>query len=229
MEGFLLHKRRFKESSLLVELLTLENGRVTAIVKGALRAKSRLGMALEHLIRLRMETVGKSRLPILTRAEAIENFPRLSGIDSFSLLYANELIIKSFAQDDPIPDIYREYIKLLNALTKKKSSESALRYFELTLLKTMGVKPLLDHTTDTNLPISPTETYYFDPYNGISEDRWPSPSCLEVKGQTLTLLERESELIDQPAKEAKLLMRMLIQHHLEGRTLNARKLLPRKP
>ena len=112
MEGFVLHKRRFKETSLIVEFLTLERGRITTIVKGALRAKSKLGNFLQHSMRLELDVIGKSNLPTLTKVEVIEHFPSLTGLKAFTLLYVNELIIKFFGENDPIKDVYHNYARV---------------------------------------------------------------------------------------------------------------------
>ena len=85
MQGFVLYKRRFKETSLIVEFLTLERGRIATIVKGALRAKSKVGNSLQHSMRLELDVIGKSNLPTLTRVEVIEHFPNLRGLKAFTL------------------------------------------------------------------------------------------------------------------------------------------------
>ena len=141
MQGFVLHKRRFKETSLIVEFLTLERGRIATIVKGALRAKSKVGNSLQHSMRLELDVIGKSNLPTLTRVEVIEHFPNLKGLKAFTLLYVNELIIKFFGENDPIKDVYRNYAELQRTLGGTGDYQSALRYFELTIFEAMGVQP----------------------------------------------------------------------------------------
>ena len=224
MEGFVLHKRRFKETSLIVELFTLERGRIAAIVKGALRAKSKFGNFLQHSMRLELDVIGKSNLPTLTRVEVIEHFPSLRGLKAFTLLYVNELIIKFFGENDPIEDVYQNYAELQRKLGSTEDYQSALRYFELTIFKAMGVQPELKTTADTLAPISNSGTYFFKPSIGILEGNLEG-DALKVHGETLFLLARKAELHGRAGNEAKLLAQALVRHHLDGSEPNVRRLL----
>ncbi len=223
MEGFLLHRRRFRETSLLVELLTFENGRISAVAKGALRSQSKLGTSLQPSIRMHLEVVGRSNLPTLTKAETIEHFQQMNGINIYSFLYINELLMKLTVPNDPIPEIYLEYQKLIKVLSSGCLSESDLRYFELTLLEMIGVKPVLDHTADSNEPISPHKKYYFHPIDGLSQKRYRDEQ-LEIGGETLVNLNSKLKLVGSFATEAKYLLRMSIGYHLDGKQVNSRKL-----
>ena len=174
MEGFVLHKRRFKETSLIVEFLTLERGRVAMIVKGALRAKSKFGNFLQHSMRLELDVIGKSSLPTLTKVEVIEHYQNLRGLKAFTLLYVHELIVKFFGENDPIQKVYHDYVELLRTLSRTEDYQSALRYFELTIFETMGVQPQLGITADTLTSVSDSETYFFKPSIGVLKSKLPS-------------------------------------------------------
>ena len=228
MEAFLLHRRRFKETSLLVEFLTFERGRISAVAKGALRAKSKLGTTLLPSIRMHLEITGRSNLPTLTKAEAIEHFQQIHGKNIYSFLYVNELLTKLTVPNDPVPKIYLEYQNLIAALSSGCSTESHLRYFELTLLEMIGVKPTLDHTTDTNKLISPDKKYYFHPVDGLSETK-DRDGQLEIRGETLVNINNQVELVGSFATEAKHLLRMSIGYHLDGKQVNSRRLFLDKP
>ena len=224
MEGFVLHKRRFKETSLIVEFLTLERGRIVSIVKGALRAKSKFGNSLQHSMRLELDVIGKSNLPTLTRVEVIEHFPNLRGLKAFTLLYVNELIIKFFGENDPIKGVYHNYTELQRTLGSTGDYQSALRYFELTIFEAMGVQPELHITADTMTSVSDSETYFFKPSIGILENNFEGDS-LRVHGETLCLLSKKAELNGRARKEAKLLTQAIVRHHLDGQELMVRRLI----
>ena len=224
MQGFVLHKRRFKETSLIVEFLTLERGRIATIVKGALRAKSKVGNSLQHSMRLELDVIGKSNLPTLTRVEVIEHFPNLRGLKAFTLLYVNELIIKCFGENDPIKDVYHNYAELQRTLGGAGDYQSALRYFELTIFEAMGVQPELNITADTMTSVSDSETYFFKPSIGILENNFEGDS-LKVHGETLCLLSKKAELNGRAVKEAKLLAQAIVRHHLDGQELMVRRLI----
>ena len=224
MEGFVLHKRRFKETSLIVEFLTLERGRIATIVKGALRAKSKFGNSLQHSMRLELDVIGKSSLPTLTRVEVIEHFPNLRGLKAFTLLYVNELIIKFFGENDPIKAVYHNYTELQRTLGSTGDYKSALRYFELTIFEAMGVQPELNITADTTTCVSDSKTYFFKPSIGILENNLEGDS-MKIHGETLCLLAKKAELDGRAAKEAKLLAQAILRQHLDGQELMVRRLI----
>ena len=224
MEGFVLHKRRYKETSLIVEFLTLERGRIATIVKGALRAKSKFGNFLQHSMRLELDVIGKSNLTTLTKIEVIEHFPNLRGLKAFTLLYVNELIMKFFGENDPIKDVYHDYAELQRTLGGSANYQSALRYFELTVFEAMGVKPELNVTADTLTSVSDSEIYFFKPSIGILKNNFEGDT-LKVHGETLCMLARKAELNGRAEKEAKLLAQALVRHHLDGKEPNIRRLI----
>ena len=108
-------------------------------------------------------------------------------------------------------------------MSSGSSSESDLRYFELTLLEMIGLKPILDHTADSNEPISPHKKYYFHPIDGLSEKR-NRDGQLKIGGKTLVNIDSKLKLVGSVAIEAKQLLRMSIGYHLDGKQVNARKL-----
>lgn len=197
---------------------------MATIAKGALRTKSKFGNFLQHSLRLEIDVIGKSNLPTLTKVEVIEHFPSLRGLKAFTLLYANELLIKFFGENDPIADVYHKYVELQRAIGSTGDYQSALRYFELTVFEAMGVKPQFSITADTLATVSDSETYFFKPSIGILENSLDEDT-LKVHGETLCLLVRKAELNGRAGKEAKLLAQSLVRHHLDGKEPNVRKLL----
>jgi len=227
VEAFLLHSRRFKETSLIVEFLTLERGRLTVISKGALREKSRIGPSLQPFTRLQLECKGKSELLNLIKAEPLEYFPRINGIRLYSSLYANELLIKLTVPDDPVPEVYAIYQQLLRKLAAETSLEQTLRYFELSVLKAIGLGPILDRVIDTGKLIEASKKYHFVAGDGVFETK-RATTGIELTGNTLIKLSSGQNLDHQRLNEAKHLLRYVINYHLEGRELKSRKLFYKK-
>ena len=60
--AFLLHKRPYRETSALVELLTLEHGRVRAVAQGVQRPGSRSRGRLQPFTPLHVTWVGEGEL-----------------------------------------------------------------------------------------------------------------------------------------------------------------------
>ena len=69
--AFVLHRREYSESSLLVDFFTEHHGRLTLLAKGARRGKSPLKAVLQPFTPLLLRWAGKGELKTLTKAEAI--------------------------------------------------------------------------------------------------------------------------------------------------------------
>ena len=91
--AFVLHRRKYRESSLIVEFLTEKRGRVAAVAKGVTRRTSTLGQILQPAISLYIETRGRNELQILTNAERKGEQLSLNGDCLYSVLYMNEIMV----------------------------------------------------------------------------------------------------------------------------------------
>ena len=67
--GFVLHRRPYSETSLLVDLFTEETGRLTVIAKGARAKRSAWKSVLQPFTPLLLRWSGKGALKTLTKAE----------------------------------------------------------------------------------------------------------------------------------------------------------------
>ena len=94
MNGFIIHQRKFKETSLFLELFTRCRGRLSVLAKGAYRPKSTLGSELQPLRLLDFTLHERSTIPILKSVDLIENYYINIGSKMFSIFYINELIYK---------------------------------------------------------------------------------------------------------------------------------------
>ena len=107
--GYVLHSRRYRETSLIVDFLTRERGRVGAVARGALRRNSTLSASLQPLIPLRLSFGGRTELLNLIRAEVLAPVPILAGERLYCLFYINELVVRLTATHDPNPELYHVY------------------------------------------------------------------------------------------------------------------------
>ena len=64
--AFVLHRRDYQETSLLVDLLTLNDGRVRVIAKGAKRHKNAWRALLQAFLPLQVEYSGRQDLKTLS-------------------------------------------------------------------------------------------------------------------------------------------------------------------
>ena len=131
--GIVLHTRPYRESSLLLTLLTLDHGMVSLVGRGV-RGGSR-GRALQPFTRLRVSWSGRSSLGTLGAFEADRQF-WFGGNVLASAFYLTELISRLLEEREPHP---RLFAGLNWALEELESGPAAvLRQFEKLLLEELG-------------------------------------------------------------------------------------------
>ncbi len=134
--AWILHRRPFRESSLLLDLLTASHGRVSAVGRGQ-RQGRQMGM-LQPLRPLRVDFVRKGELASLGRCEPAGQAIALSGVPLWSAFYLNELLLRLLAVDDPhgvrVFSLYSESLHALQA----EAPAVVLRHFEYALLDELG-------------------------------------------------------------------------------------------
>lgn len=188
--AFVLHARPYRESSLLLELLTRDHGRVGAVARSARASRKGLGSVLQPFQSLLVSWAGRGELKTLTAAERWHPLPPVSGERLFSALYLNELLLRALAPQDPHPPIYEAYAALLPGLADAPEIESLLRGFELGLLRELGYALDLCFEADTGEVLEPQGSYVFDPGSGFlrlrgtdtAEDAYPGWALAAIAG-----------------------------------------------
>lgn len=222
----MLHRRRFRETSLIVDFLTLARGRVGAVARGALRKGSRLGAALQPATELGVSFAGRGELLTLRAAEARGRTAMPAGRALYSLFYVNELVLKLTAAHDPNDELFRAYAAAMTALEDSDLLEAVLRRFEKQLLDALGLGLNLVAIADTGEPLEADALYTFVPEFGALRAR-PADvraGAPRVHGRTLLALGADELLEGASLAEAKRLMRRVLAHHLDGRPLASRRL-----
>ena len=93
--AFVLHTRPWRETSVIVELLTRDHGRVGVVARGLTTAKRHpLRAALQPLQAIRVDYVQRGELARLVQAEAVDAAPMLQGERLMAAFYVNELLLK---------------------------------------------------------------------------------------------------------------------------------------
>ncbi len=219
---WVLHRRAWRESSLLVELFSREHGRLGVVARGARGARSPWRGLLEPFVPLAAGWVRRGEMGTLTALEPSGHRHALIGRTLWCGLYANELILKLLGRDDPLIDLFEAYSHLVAGLAEGQSDAGLLRRFELELLRSQGVAPDLANEADTGAPVEPDGLYHLKPESGLirvnrrAEGVFSGRAALVVNGQFEP--DRES------AREARDLTRVLIDHQLDGRVLKTREL-----
>jgi len=222
--GFVLHSWPYKETSVIVDVLTRDYGRIALVAKGAKRPHSQLRSVLQTFQPLQFAWTGKSELRILTSAEWVGGMLPLEKSALLCGFYLNELLVKFLVRDEPHPFLFDQYVSTLNQLAHDEPASSVLRQFELSLLRESGLLNDLSFCTNTRARVQADIAYVIDPELG-ARPALPSDTAPVVSGQTLIDMVEEDYSDPQTQFQSKMLMRSLLAHHLHGAFLNTRQIL----
>lgn len=225
-EGFVLHRWPYKETSLLVEAFAREDGRVAMVARGAKRPRSELHGVLQAFQPVVFSWYGSGELKTLVRAEWRGGLPLLSGPALLCGFYLNELMIKLLPREDPHPRLFDAYRGALASLAQGDAQAPVLRRFEVGLLAELGYALELAVEADGGAAIDPGASYHYA-FDKGAQRRSPPPGVRWPLVRGATLIALASGRFDDAATaiEAKRLMREVIDHHLESRTIMSRKVV----
>jgi len=165
--AFILHRRAWRDTSYLLEAFTREHGRVGLIARGARRARGRWQGLLEPLVALQLSWAGRGELKTLTGIEVTARF-ELTGNRLWSGFYANELVLRLTAREDPHAAIHDALHGLLQTMAAGAPGVLALRYFERDLLQAIGYGLSLTVTANGQ-PIRSGRQYIWHAAGGLTE------------------------------------------------------------
>ena len=227
--AFVLHAWPYKETSLIVEAFTRDCGRVGIVARGAKRPRSELRGLLQAFQPIAVSYAGTAELKTLVKAEWRGGVPPPSGHALLSGFYLNELLLKLLPREDPHPGLWDDYERSLAALAASSSAAAqaaVLRHFEVGLLAALGYALPLTHEAGSAAAIDPSARYHyaFDhgarPFAAEPDARWPI-----VRGATLLALADSSYPDAETAAEAKRLMRDILDHYLDSRRIESRRIV----
>lgn len=200
--AYVLHARPWRETSLIVELLSRDHGRVAVVARGVQGPKRHpLRAALQPLQHVRADFMPRGELARLLQAEALDAAPALQGEALMAAFYLNELVLRLLPRQDPSPDLYVRYGQVRGELAGPWPLAWTLRRFERDLLEALGYGLPLD-AEDDGSRLDPAARYRLDPERGpvrdprhapdspsgaallaLAEDRLPPPEQLaELRG-----------------------------------------------
>ncbi len=220
--AYLLHRRPYRETSLLVEAFTAGAGRIALIAKGARAGRKGQAAILQPFHPLLISWTLRGEVGTLTAVEPREPMMTLTGTTLFSGFYLNELLMRLLARNDPHPELFERYETTLYLLQNATVAEWALRLFERDLLESLGYGLLLEQSVDGQ-PLQPHINYcYHLEYGPV-----PAPEherCLQVSGAALLALASGELPGEQACREAKRLMRAALGLYLGNKPLQSREL-----
>jgi DNA repair protein RecO (recombination protein O) len=220
--AIVLHARRWRESSLLLELFTHEHGRIGAVARGVQGPKRQpLRAALQPLQRIRVDYLQRGELAQLLQAEASGHAPALAGDGLMAGFYLSELTLRLLPRNDAHPQLFLRFAAALEELADTPSVAWTLRRFERDLLGALGYALDLQHDAD-DAPLDASARYRIDPEHGALRVRENSAEYAgNIGGAALLALAQESTPSDALLREQRIALRTLIAHHLGTRGLRS--------
>ncbi len=220
--AWVLHARPYRDTSLLLEIFSRDHGRVGLVARGARRPRARLRALLQPLQPLLLSWQSAGELGTLTHAEADGAALGVRREVLFAALYANELLLRLSARQDPHPALYREYGILLQQLARGSDPGVSLRIFERDLLQALGYGLNLTHEATAGVPLAPQRLYTYDGERGACTGL--RSGLPQVHGAALLALAR-GELLPAQAAEVKPILQQALRQHLGSGALRSARLL----
>ena len=197
--AFLMHRRMYQGSSLLLDFFTKDFGKIRLIARGARNSKT----SLQMFQCLSISFKGKGELKSLSQWEIADQPRRLLGDDLILAIYINELILRLLPEGDEHIEIFESYWTFISNLNKLASNEKeyALRKFENQLLDDLG------YGIDFNFDIDGSVIDEDLKYDFIEHQGFNSTNEGLFNGKTLLRLSNSDEAITN-ANELSILKKM---------------------
>jgi DNA repair protein RecO (recombination protein O) len=219
-QAWVLHRRDYRNTSLLVDAFCHTHGYIRLIAKGAKRKHWQHW--LQPFIALQLGHVGRGELWILTQVEPGDLSLTLAADRYYCGFYLNELLLRALPWQEAHPDIFELYQCTLQQLATQAAIEPCLRRFEWQLLTALGygIDFVDAHTQQT---LVAERDYVFQVGEGfVAVDTNNLPAAHTFRGRELLTLAQGGLTEALPA--AKRLMRVALISIIGDKPLMSRQL-----
>lgn len=228
LPAYVLHARPWRETSLLVEVLSADHGRLGLVARGVQGPRRQaLRAALQPRQHIRLDAVQKGELAYLNAAEAIDAVPPLRGDATLAGFYVNELVLRLAPRQDPQPALYALYSEVRARLADADALAWTLRRFERDLLDALGSGFDFAHDGD-GAPIDPAARYRLDPEHGprrVHGERNAGDRARSATGRALLALASDARPVAEELAGLRQVLREVLASHLGGRGLKSWELM----
>lgn len=213
--SFILRRRDWQNTSLILDFFTRDHGCIRAIAKGARRNPAKA--PYQPFAILNISWSGKHELKTLTAIEG-QALP-VDEQNYMALLYVNELIGALLPQGESSPEVFGSYMLLLQQAVDSLG-EAGLRRFELELMRLLGYFPDLSVEAVTGRAIRSDGHYQFVINSGFVACQ--DNASDSVIGQTVIDWSEENYQREAVLRLAKTVLRSTIDFNLHGKALKSR-------
>ncbi|MEC9205568.1 MAG: DNA repair protein RecO [Pseudomonadota bacterium] len=184
-KSFIIHTRNYGETSIILEVLTEENGLITLLGKGVKKKKD--FPLLQPFRELKLFFSEKKNFPILGKYEPNKDYKILKNNYLLHGMYLNELIHKFIPHHEPCISLYNLYKQQLSNMSETiQNINIEILKFEISFLKEIGYELTLANLNTKD--INHKKSYCYDYEIGFREVRDRLDLVNSVSGENLLLL-----------------------------------------
>lgn len=220
---WILHRRPWRESSVIVDGLTRDHGRISLVARGARRPASALRGLTEPFRPLLVSFSLRGEMGSLTGLESAGPALGLNGEGLWCGFYVNELMIRLLPSQEPSPVLFDCYALETARLWDPIQRAPALRRLEMALLFETGVAPDLLHDVSNGEAVS-SEGWY-----RLADETGPvavaGPGRGHFPGSAFIALANGRFETVQAGREPRQIMSRLLSFHLGDQPLHTRKMM----
>jgi len=211
-----------------VEAFTREHGRIGLVAKGARQGKSPLYSVLQPFSLLFISWGGHGDLATLYTAELAGTANQLKNDTVYSGLYLNELLMRLLHKHDPHPELFDAYQSCVTDIGSNINTDLYLRYFEAEMLENLGYALNLTYEARSGDLVREDMQYAYLIEQGPVLSDSDSGQSLQIDGAALLALQQRNLSDMQSRKQAKLLLRAVLDYYLGDRPLKTRELVQQR-
>ncbi len=221
-----IHTADFSETSQILTFFTKTSGKIKAIAKGSKRPKSAFGGPVEIFSCGDIVFSESSREKLATVTEFEQSNDLKGLVENYfamnSALFSAELLSRLTDDYDPHPHLFESFLRFLKNVSQAKDKAAllaALILFQLSLLKEIGLQPVLENCVNCKNNFSGRwpEVYFSSSANGfICRDCEESfPDKIRISKAAANALSRLKLIAGSELKVLNQIERILIYHFTE--------------
>ncbi len=224
---YVLHTRKYRETSQLVDFLSREAGRLRVVARGtrpsARVKKTATGPVLNPFQPFFASWRGRSDLKTLTGFEPAATVKMPQGEALYVGFYVNELLTRLLPEFIPNHDLFDHYAQLITILSHGVDMEPELRCFELRLLSELGHGINFCTNLEDGSAIIDELDYRYEPGEGFSRVSDHARRDIFAGSHLRAIEARQFDSV--PVRQsAKRLIRSALALHLGNKPLHSREL-----
>ncbi len=223
-QGFLLHSRPYRETSLIATFLTDTAGRQDLLLRSVRQSAKKMKLMPQAFCCYELAWAGRGELKQVQWIEALSSAIVLQGDRLFCGFYINELLYRLLSQHEAEAAHFELYAQTLASLCCEPDIEPVLRHFELSLLELLGYGLSLDCDTNGH-PLQEDGMYCYVPEQGlVALGESGNAAMIAGSGAAFFATARRDFSLRETRQLAKRLLRVVLSMYLGGRPLRSREL-----